>query len=60
LANPAAAFRWWQIPADGVGVARMEFVAGNHIKVHPMPLKSATDTLKDEDAKCAIAELTQG
>jgi hypothetical protein len=26
LANPAAAFRWWRIPADGVGLARMEFV----------------------------------
>ena len=29
LANPAAAFRWWQIPADGVGLARMEFVVSN-------------------------------
>src|SRR5436309_8790017 len=26
LANPAAAFRWWQLPADGVGLARTEFV----------------------------------
>ena len=26
LANPAAAFRWWRLPADGVGLARMEFV----------------------------------
>src|SRR5690606_14924461 len=25
LGNPAAAFRWWRIPADGVGLARMEF-----------------------------------
>jgi pyruvate,water dikinase len=38
LANPAAAFRWWRIPADGVGLARMEFVVSNHIKVHPMAL----------------------
>jgi pyruvate,water dikinase len=38
LANPAAAFRWWRLPADGVGLARMEFVISNHIKVHPMAL----------------------
>lgn len=59
LANPAAAFRWWRIPADGVGLARMEFVVSNHIKVHPMALVHF-DTLKDEDAKRAIDELTRG
>ncbi len=59
LANPAAAFRWWRIPADGVGLARMEFVVGNHIKVHPMALVRY-DALKDEGAKQAIAELTAG
>jgi pyruvate,water dikinase len=59
LANPAAAFRWWRIPADGVGLARMEFVVSNHIKVHPMALVRY-DTLKDEDAKRTIAELTRG
>ena len=56
LANPAAAFRWWRLPADGVGLARMEFVVSNHIKVHPMALVHY-DTLKDEDAKRTIAEL---
>jgi pyruvate,water dikinase len=59
LANPAAAFRWWRIPADGVGLARMEFVVNNHIKVHPMALVRY-DALKDEDAKRTIAELTRG
>jgi len=59
LANPAAAFRWWRIPADGVGLARMEFVVSNHIKVHPMALVHY-DALKDEDAKRAIADLTRG
>jgi pyruvate,water dikinase len=59
LANPAAAFRWWRIPADGVGLARMEFVVSNHIKVHPMALVHY-DTLKDEDARRTIAELTRG
>ena len=59
LGNPAAAFRWWRIAADGVGLARMEFVVSNHIKVHPMALVHF-DTLEDCDAKQAIADLTQG
>ncbi len=59
LGNPAAAFRWWQMPADGVGLARMEFVVSNHIKIHPMALVHY-DTLEDKEAKRAIAELTQG
>jgi pyruvate,water dikinase len=56
LANPAAAFRWWRIASDGVGLARMEFVVGNHIKVHPMALVRF-DTLQDADAKRQIGEL---
>ena len=46
LANPAAAFRWWRLPADGVGLARMEFVVSNHIKVHPMALVRFDDAAR--------------
>jgi pyruvate,water dikinase len=59
LANPAAAFRWWQLPADGVGLARMEFVIANQVKVHPMALVHF-DALTDDKAALAIAELTRG
>ncbi|KVU07671.1 phosphoenolpyruvate synthase [Burkholderia ubonensis] len=59
LANPAAAFRWWRIPADGIGLARMEFVISNHIRVHPMAL-AHFDALKDDDARQAISALTAG
>ncbi|MCC0024115.1 MAG: phosphoenolpyruvate synthase [Hyphomicrobiaceae bacterium] len=59
LANPGAAFRWWRIPSDGVGLARMEFVINNHIKVHPMALIKF-DELKSEAAKAEIEELTKG
>jgi len=59
LANPAAAFRWWQIPADGVGLARMEFVISNHIRVHPMALVHF-DRVADDRARKAIEELTKG
>jgi pyruvate,water dikinase len=59
LADPAAAFRWWRIPANGVGLARMEFVINNHIKIHPMALVRF-DVMKDEEAKRTIARLTIG
>ncbi len=59
LANPAAAFNWWQIPADGVGLARMEFVVTNQVRVHPMALVRF-DSLKDEAAKKEIAAITVG
>ncbi len=59
LGNPGAAFRWWRVPADGVGLARMEFVVSNHIRVHPMALVRY-DELKDEAAKKEIAAITAG
>ncbi|RHZ55032.1 hypothetical protein CDV55_104801 [Aspergillus turcosus] len=59
LANPAAAYRWWRLPADGIGLARMEFVVSNAIRVHPMALVHF-DRLRDADAKAAIARLTAG
>lgn len=58
LANPSAAFRWWHLPFDGVGLARMEFVVNNALKVHPMALVHF-DSLKDQAAKAEIAELTK-
>jgi pyruvate,water dikinase len=57
LGNPAAALRWWRIPADGVGLARMEFVVSNHIKIHPMALVRY-ESLKDEKARSEIESLT--
>lgn len=38
IADPAAAFQWWRLPAKGVGLARMEFIINTLIKVHPMAL----------------------
>ena len=59
LANPAAAFRWAKLPADGVGLARMEFVVSNAVKVHPLAL-TRFDQLTDEAAKAGIMALTKG
>jgi pyruvate,water dikinase len=59
LANPAAAFRYWRLPADGVGLARMEFVIANQVKVHPMALVHY-DALTDEKATTAISAVQSG
>jgi pyruvate, water dikinase len=59
LANPDAALRWWRLPADGVGLARMEFIINNMIKIHPMALVQF-DRLEDRTARREIERLTRG
>ncbi|MGE0409746.1 MAG: phosphoenolpyruvate synthase, partial [Amphiplicatus sp.] len=59
LANPAAAFRWWRLPSDGVGLARLEFIIGNTIKIHPMAL-ARFDKVGDDEARRQIEILTTG
>jgi pyruvate, water dikinase len=59
MASPDAAFRWWRLPCDGVGLARMEFIINNVIKTHPMALVHF-DELIDKDARKQIQELTRG
>jgi pyruvate,water dikinase len=38
LGNPELAFKTSFLPNDGVGLARMEFIINEYIKVHPMAL----------------------
>jgi pyruvate, water dikinase len=57
IGNPEEAFGLSSIPCDGVGLARMEFIIANHIKVHPLALINF-DTLEDKAAKQEIANLT--
>jgi pyruvate,water dikinase len=35
LGNPDIAFDTSMLPVDGVGLARLEFIINNHIKIHP-------------------------
>lgn len=58
IADPAAAFRWWQLPAKGVGLARMEFIINTLIKIHPMALVHP-EQLEAEDRQ-QISKLTAG
>jgi pyruvate,water dikinase len=38
VGNPKEAFRLSALPCDGVGLARLEFIIANQIKVHPLAL----------------------
>ena len=59
LANPDAALRWWRLPTDGVGLARMEFIINNMIRIHPMALVQF-DRLEDRAARREIERVTRG
>ncbi|MGB3786686.1 MAG: phosphoenolpyruvate synthase [Phormidesmis sp.] len=59
IASPGAAFDWWQLPAKGIGLARMEFIINNLIKIHPMALIHY-DSLKDRKAWQTIRDMTKG
>lgn len=59
LASPGAAMRWWQMPADGIGLARMEFIINDHIRIHPLALLHFDD-LTDPAVRHQIEELVVG
>ncbi len=59
IASPGVAFDWWQLPAEGIGLARMEFIINNLIKIHPMALINY-DGLEDRDAWQTIRDMTHG
>jgi len=59
MANPSAALRWWQLPADGVGLLRMEFIISNHVKVHPMAFVHP-DKIRSNSALAEIDKLAWG
>ncbi|HEX6296965.1 MAG TPA: phosphoenolpyruvate synthase [Burkholderiales bacterium] len=59
VASPAAAFRWWRLPAKGVGLARLEFIVSNFVRVHPMALIEP-ERVADPAARREIEDLTRG
>jgi pyruvate,water dikinase len=58
LASPDGAFRWWKLPAEGIGLARMEFIINNVIKIHPMALVDL-DAVKPRETRREIRRLTR-
>ncbi|GJP27925.1 phosphoenolpyruvate synthase [Mycobacterium marinum] len=59
LGNPDLAFKTSFLPNDGVGLARMEFIVGEYIKVHPLALLHP-DKVDDHEARRTIERLTRG
>ncbi len=59
LGNPDIAFQTSFLPNDGVGLARMEFIVAEHIKVHPMALVHP-ERIDDPEVREQINRLTQG
>jgi pyruvate,water dikinase len=57
MANPAAAQRWWRLPVDGVGLARMEFIISTLIRIHPMALVRF-DRVRNRRARRQIKAMT--
>ncbi len=58
IASPGGAFRWWKLPCDGIGLARIEFIIANRIQIHPMALV-CFDEVEDNEARRKIDELTR-
>jgi pyruvate, water dikinase len=59
IGNPESALALSFLPNDGVGLARLEFIIGTTIGVHPMALVHYT-SLEDQEARKAIDRLTAG
>ena len=59
LGNPELAFKTSFLPNDGIGLARMEFIVSESIKVHPMALVHP-EKVADPAERAAIARLCRG
>ena len=58
IGSPTAAYRWWRLPCQGIGLARMEFIINNIIKIHPLALIHP-DRIEDAEARQWIEIYTQ-
>jgi pyruvate,water dikinase len=58
IGEPGASFNWWKLPVEGIGLARMEFIINDIIKIHPMALVRY-DTLEDKAVLKQINQLTR-
>jgi len=58
IASPPAAMRWWRLPAKGIGLARMEYLVNNVIRIHPLAL-TRFDQLEDDDVKEEIEQIVR-
>ncbi|MFB3925229.1 MAG: phosphoenolpyruvate synthase [Syntrophales bacterium] len=59
VGNPDIAFNLASIPNDGVGLARLEFIINNFIRIHPMALIQF-EKVMDKSVRKEIERLTRG
>ncbi|RRB00002.1 phosphoenolpyruvate synthase [Larkinella rosea] len=57
LGDPSQALRLSQLPSDGVGLMRLEFIIANAIGIHPMAL-AKFEAVKDATVREEITRLT--
>lgn len=60
IGNPQHAFSFSFVPNDGVGLARMEFIINNYVKVHPLALLDIYHGKKDVQEYEKILETISG
>jgi pyruvate,water dikinase len=58
VGNPQLAFNFCQLPNQGVGLARLEFIINNNIGVHPSAILQYPNI--DADLKVAIESIARG
>ncbi len=58
IAAPEIAFSLSALPVDGVGLARIEYIISNSIKIHPMALVRP-EKIKNSQVRKKIAQLTE-
>lgn len=59
VGTPENAFKASFLPNDGVGLARVEFIFADKVKIHPLALYHF-DKIKDPKLKSKINEITRG
>ncbi len=57
IAAPDQAYKTSQLPVDGVGLARLEFIITNHVQVHPMAFIEP-EKVTDAKTRKALKKLT--
>ena len=58
VGNPDLAFEFAQLPNDGVGLARLEFIINNNIGIHPLAILEYPNV--DADLKKAVESVARG
>ena len=58
-ASEDAAYKWWRIPCDGIGLVALNMIFKHTLRIHPMALLHP-DSVEDEKEKREIEAITKG